>query len=164
MLKHEGGCLCGAIRYETIGAPDRVVFCHCKFCQRATGSSFLLETMFARDKFKLLKGQPARYELTSVGSGKEVVINFCSNCGTKIFLDLERAPTDIGLYSGTYDDPSWFDRLGANSKHIFLDVAQKDTLIHAGVAVFHEHVRRRDGTPTEPLVFDVPHQVGGQND
>ena len=163
MENHQGGCLCGAIRYETVGPPARVVFCHCKFCQRATGSSFLLETMFEREKFALLKGQPARYELTSEGSGKRVVINFCAQCGTKIYLDLDSVPKDIGLYAGTFDDPSWFDRLGPNSKHIFLDFAQKDTLIHAGVSVFHEHVRRRDGTPTEPLVFDVPHQVGAQN-
>jgi hypothetical protein len=160
MTIHAGGCLCGAIRYETNGPPDRVVFCHCKFCQRATGSSFLLETMFARSNFKLLKGTPTRYELTSEGSGKAVVVNFCANCGTKIFLDLARVPNDIGLYSGTYDDPNWFDRLGANSKHIFLDFAQKDTLIHAGLPVFHEHVTRRDGSPTEPVVFDAAHKVG----
>lgn len=159
MVKHEGGCLCGALRYVTVGEPARIVFCHCQFCQRATGTSFLLEAMFPRDRFELLRGTPSRYELTSAGSGKSVVVNFCANCGTKIWLDLERAPTDIGLYSGTYDDPNWFERLGQNSKHIFLDFAQKDVLIHANVPVFHEHVTSRDGAPTEPLVFDATHQV-----
>jgi hypothetical protein len=116
--------------------------------------------MFSRQNFKLLKGTPIRFEVTSEGSGKRVVINFCARCGTKIFLDLERVPGDIGLYSGTYDDPNWFERVGANSKHIFLDFAQKDTLVHAGVPVFREHVTRRDGSPTEPVVFDMPHKTG----
>jgi hypothetical protein len=159
MTTHAGGCLCGALRYETTGVPDRIVFCHCKFCQRATGTAFLLEAMFPRTRFRLTQGTPARYELTSAGSGKRVVINFCQACGTKLWLDLDRVPGDIGLYTGTYDDPNWFERLGANSKHIFLDFAQRDTLIHAGVPVFHEHVTGRDGAPATPVTFDRPHQV-----
>ncbi len=159
MMKHEGGCLCGVIRYETVGPPDRIVFCHCKFCQRATGTAYLVETMFPRTRFKLVQGVPATYALTSAGSGRPVVINFCATCGTKIYLDLARVPGDVGLYSGTFDDPSWFDRLPANSKHIFLDFAQPGTLIPAAFPVFHEHVTRSDGTPTEPVVFTTPHAV-----
>ena len=159
MAVHEGGCLCGALRYKTTGSPDRIVFCHCRFCQRATGTAYLLEAMFARTNFKLTDGTPDRYELISAGSGKKVVINFCANCGTKLWLDLDRVPNDIGLYTGTYDDPNWFDRLGANSKHIFFDFAQRGTLIHAGISVFHEHVTAREGKPSEPITFDTPHQI-----
>lgn len=160
MAQHEGGCLCGAIRYETTGAPDRVVICHCKFCQRATGTAYLVETMFPRERFRLTKGTPATYSLTSAGSGKQVVVNFCATCGTKLYLDLERVPGDVGLYSGTYDDPDWFERSPANAKHIFFDVAQRGVLIPAGINVFHEHVTDRDGTANAPVVFDKPHQVG----
>lgn len=159
MTQHEGGCLCGEIRYETLGEPDRIVFCHCKFCQRATGTAYLLEAMFARTHFKLLQGTASQFALTSVGSGKKLVINFCATCGTKLWLDLERVPNDIGLYTGTYDDPNWFERLGANAKHIFLDFAQKGTLIHGGLPVFHEHMTTREGVPTKPIVFEHPHQV-----
>ena len=35
-----GRCACGAVRYETTGAPRRVSVCHCKACQRRTGSAF----------------------------------------------------------------------------------------------------------------------------
>jgi hypothetical protein len=157
--RHAGGCLCGALRYETAGAPDRIVFCHCRFCQRPTGTAYLLEAMFARSRFSLLAGTPARYELTSEGSGKRIGVNFCTRCGTKIYLDLDRVPNDIGLYTGTYDDPNWFDRFGANSKHIFLDSAQQGTLIHSGLPVYREHITSRDGAATTPVVFDQPHQV-----
>lgn len=156
---HEGGCLCGALRYETSGPPDRVVFCHCRFCQRATGTAFLVETMFPRSRFRLTKGTPATYALNSAGSGKRVEIKFCATCATKIYLDLERVPNDVGVYSGTFDDSNWFERSAANSKHIFLDVAQRGTLIHAGMNVFREHVTTRDGTPTTALVFSEPYQV-----
>lgn len=162
MTVHEGGCLCGAVRYETTGEPDRIVFCHCRFCQRATGSSFLLEAMFPRTRFRLTAGTLSRFALTSAGSGKEVVVNFCATCGTKIHLDLARVPSDIGLYTGTYDDPGWFGRLGANAKHIFLDYAQPGTLVHAGVPVYREHVTTREGTANTPIMFDTHHQVAGR--
>lgn len=160
MSINKGGCVCGNLRYETDGDPDRIVFCHCKFCQRATGTAYLLEAMFSRTKFKLTSGRPAQYTLTSAGSGKQLTINFCPTCGTKIYLDLERVPNDIGLYTGTYDDPNWFERFGPNSKHIFLDYAQRGTLIHAGLPVFHEHINTPEGKPNQPIVFETPHQVG----
>ena len=160
MASYQGGCLRGALRYETMGEPHRIVFCHCRFCQRATGTAYLLDAMFARSNFNITKGVPSRYELTSEGSGKKVVVNFCSRCGTKIFLDLDRVPNDIGLYTGTYDNPNWFERLGANSKHLFLDYAQRDTLIHPGLPVFREHVTTKGGTPTTATTFEKPYQVG----
>jgi hypothetical protein len=157
--KHEGGCLCGALRFETDGQPDRVVFCHCRFCQRATGTAYLVEALFPRTRFRMTKGTPATYAMNSAGSGKRVVINFCATCATKIYLDLDRVPNDVGLYSGAYDDPNWFGRSPANSKHIFLDFAQSGTLVHASMNVFREHINTRDGTPTTPIVFDKPHLV-----
>ena len=37
---HQGGCLCGKVRYETDGSPERSGVCHCRYCQLRTGSSF----------------------------------------------------------------------------------------------------------------------------
>ena len=37
-----GGCLCSELRYETLAEPQRITFCHCRFCQRATGSAFMV--------------------------------------------------------------------------------------------------------------------------
>jgi hypothetical protein len=41
--KHEGGCLCGNVRYVTHGSPRYQAVCHCTFCQRVTGSAYLVE-------------------------------------------------------------------------------------------------------------------------
>ena len=43
---HQGGCLCGTVRYRTVGRPERTTICHCTFCQRLTGSAFLVEPVF----------------------------------------------------------------------------------------------------------------------
>ena len=40
MNKHTGGCLCGSVRFELNKEPDFAYGCHCRFCQKATGTAF----------------------------------------------------------------------------------------------------------------------------
>jgi hypothetical protein len=150
----QGGCLCGAIRYTVSSEPIRVTYCHCKFCQRATGSAYLVEPIFEKKSFEITLGKPATYAQASSGSGKQVTINFCATCGTKLFLDLERFPAIYGVYGGTFDDPNWFDRSPQMARHIFLDSAQIGTVIPAGFSTFRQHAMHIDGTSVEPMVFD----------
>ena len=82
----QGGCLCGALRYEVQKQPARTTMCHCKFCQRATGGAYLVEPVFESADFAVIRGMPKCYTHVSDGSGKEVYIHFCDNCGTKLFL------------------------------------------------------------------------------
>ena len=160
MSKNNGGCLCCAIRYVTKSEPVRVTFCHCKFCQRATGSAFLVEPIFQRSDFDIVTGTPATYVHRSEGSGKLVTINFCATCGTKLFLSFERFPDVIGVYGGTFDNPNWFDRTPENSKHIFLEVAQHGTIIPPDFDTYLQHAARNDGTPVEPIIFEEPRIIG----
>ena len=46
---HEGGCLCGGVRYRTTAKPMRVTVCHCTFCQKLTGSAYLRRTHLRRE-------------------------------------------------------------------------------------------------------------------
>ncbi len=160
MSANGGGCLCGAVRYVTNSEPVRVTFCHCKFCQRATGSAYLVEPIFRRADFAVTDGTPATYAHRSEGSGKLVTINFCATCGTKLFLSFERFPDVIGVYGGTFDDPNWFRRAPESSKHIFLEVAQHGTIIPAGMPAYKQHATLNDGTPVDPLIFEQPHTIG----
>jgi hypothetical protein len=156
----QGGCLCGAVRYAVRSPPMRVTICHCRFCQRATGSAFLVEPIFGKPDFEVISGQPDIYRHRSEGSGKLVYIHFCRICGTKLFLSFERFPDVVGVYGGTFDNPDWYERTAENTRHIFLNVAQCDTVIPAGIKCFDEHATTNEGIPIEPRVFNHHHLIG----
>lgn len=160
MERHEGGCLCGAIRYQTQAAPSRVTVCHCSFCQRATGSAYMVQPVFDDVDLHLLSGEPRVYDAVSAGSGKVIHVHFCAECGTKLWLSFERFPGKLGLYAGSFDEPCWFEIAPERSKHIFLSEARRDTVIPAGIPTFARHVVDNEGTPQEPVVFDTCHIIG----
>jgi hypothetical protein len=148
---HEGGCLCGDVRYRTRAQPLRVTICHCTFCQRFTGSAFLVEPIFRRADVAFYGAVAKRYDHRSDSSRKRVTLNFCGQCGTTICLDLERFPDILGLCGGTFDDPNWFDR--SQSRHIFTRSAQDGVVLPAGVDLYQEHALLLDGTPNQPTVL-----------
>jgi hypothetical protein len=151
--KHEGGCLCGDVRYGTVGEPLRVTICHCTFCQRLTGSAFLVEAIFRKEDV-VFSGTSARsYNHRSDGSGKRVTLNFCTRCSTTLYFDLERFPEILGICAGTFDDPSWFDRSPETCRHIFTRSAQKGVVLPAGLKLYREHALQLDGSPNVPIVL-----------
>lgn len=160
MARNEGGCLCGRIRYATVAAPGRVTICHCRFCQKATGSAYMVEPIFDAADFVVVAGAPRTFDQVSAGSGKVVHVHFCPDCGTKLWLSFERFPDVVGVYAGTFDDPCWFPIKPATAKHIFLGVARSDTVIPAGLPTFVEHAATNDGAPQQATVFETCHQVG----
>jgi hypothetical protein len=159
MAVHEGGCLCGQVRYSVRTAPMRVTICHCRFCQKATGSAFLVEPIFGKADFDVTAGEPKIYRHRSAGSGKMVDVYFCGRCGTKLFLSFERFPDVVGVYGGTFNDPDWFERSAENSRHIFLSVAQRGTVIPAGIPCYDQHAITNDEKPIAPTVFDQHRMV-----
>jgi hypothetical protein len=152
MTVHEGGCLCGALRYETLSDPARVTICHCRFCQRATGSAYMVEPIFRNADFRITKGTPAVYDCRSEGSGKIVHIHFCRTCGTKLRLTFERFTEVCGVYAGTFDDPSWFEIEPNSAKQIFIETARPDSMLLPDIDAFSQHAILNDGTPVEPVV------------
>ena len=149
---HAGGCLCGDVRYQTTHKPVRVTICHCTFCQRLTGSAYLVEPIFKKEDV-VLAGNPKVYHHRSDGSGKRVSVHFCDRCGTTLYLDLERFADMLGICGGTFDHPDWFDRCAANCRHIYIRSAQAGVTLPAGVNMYQEHAVELDGTPNQPTVF-----------
>jgi hypothetical protein len=160
MTVHSGGCVCGAVQYETLSDPIHVTICHCKFCQRATGSAYMVEPVFRVADFQITRGSATTYGDRSEGSGKMVSIHFCAVCGTKLYLRFERFPEVCGVYAGTFDDPSWFEIRPDNAKHIFLEVARHGTIIPPNVKTYVQHATRSDGTQIEPVMFEAPCVIG----
>jgi hypothetical protein len=102
----EGGCSCGALRYRVAGAPLIVHCCHCRDCQRLTGSAFVVNLWMERSQVELLAGEPKTFELEG-GSGKPHTVYFCGHCGAHVWSRYHRAPGDtVLLRAGTLDDPS----------------------------------------------------------
>lgn len=104
---HEGGCVCGAIRYRVAGQPALVQACHCKFCQTRTGSAFALIAAFKQEQVEFTGATPTQYEHRSDESQRWVRCHFCSRCGTTVLLTLEKNPGVSAIPSGTFDDPRW---------------------------------------------------------
>lgn len=154
MVQQMGGCLCGEVRYEVKAHPNHVVVCFCHFCQRATGSDYMAESLFDVSEFEITKGQPETYELISGGSGKRVTVHFCKTCGTKLCLTFERFETSLGVYSGTFDDPNWFERSPANTDYYFLSTAPRGAMVPKGYPTFAEHQLRLDNSAREPEIHD----------
>ena len=104
---HEGGCLCGAVRYRVTSAPFRTGVCHCRFCQRRTGSAFGVGVYFRKEDFELLRGELKSYEHRSDESGRWLRMEFCARCGTTLTWTLDLFPDGRGVAGGSFDDPAW---------------------------------------------------------
>src|SRR5262249_11518447 len=133
--------------------PLQVTICHCTFCQRFTGSAFLVEPIFRREDVVISGCTPRTYHHRSDSSGKRVSLNFCGKCGTTLYLDLERFPEILGLCGGTFDNPNWFDRGPLKCRHIFTRSAQKGVVLPADLPTFREHALQLDGTSNQAIVL-----------
>src|ERR1044071_9446852 len=101
----EGGCACGAIRYVCNGKPVASFNCHCRSCQRFTGSGFMSGLAVPADSFRLTTGEPTYYVRTGARGG-EITRGFCSTCGSPFGARLSRMPTLIAIAAASLDDPS----------------------------------------------------------
>lgn len=149
---HEGGCLCGALRYAVACDPMRLTWCTCHFCQRMTGAPMNALAGFSEEAFAVTKGEVRVYTHVSEGSGKDMHLHSCPVCATTAYVTLERFPGSVGVMAGTLDDPNWFERTPENAKYIFMSGAQKGTLVQAGFPVFEAHATTLDGTPIAPVI------------
>ena len=132
---HQGGCLCGNIRYQTTGDPMRVKVCHCTWCQRRTGTAFAVEALFCRDQIEIT-GKTTRYRSLSDESGRWLDLEFCPACGVSIGFTFERLPGHRMIDSGTFDDPGWISPERHEFRYIYLRSAQCWSRIPEGVQAF----------------------------
>ena len=102
-----GGCLCGAIRYEAGGDPVFSLLCHCRDCQRQSGSAFIAAVRLPSADFRITQGEPSRY-IAKSDSGNDISRIFCGACGAPLYVQVSTRPDLIGLRVTSLDDPSWF--------------------------------------------------------
>lgn len=100
-----GGCLCGAIRYECSAEPIGMGNCHCRDCQKDTGSAYAAE-LFVPLKAVTITGDVKYYD-TMGDSGGVVNRGFCPTCGSRLFAKLGQTKL-MAITAGSLDDPSEF--------------------------------------------------------
>ena len=99
-----GGCLCGRVRYTLSGEPAFTALCHCRNCQRYTGSSF--EAVVAYPSASVSQqGELKTYNDTG-DSGQQVRRRFCPNCGSGVIAEADVLPGVTIILAGTLDDAS----------------------------------------------------------
>jgi hypothetical protein len=101
--KVTGGCLCGAIRYESDQPPYEAGYCHCRTCQKGLGNLFGAWVFIKHSDFRFISGEPAWYE-----SSETAKRGFCMNCGSPIAFQSKRAD-HVAIWLGTLDDPVSFE-------------------------------------------------------
>ena len=143
----DGGCTCGAVRYRLATGPLFVHCCHCRWCQRETGSAFVLNAMIEAERVTLLKGTPEVVDTPSA-SGKGQRIARCPSCRVALWSTYAGAGEAIRFVRvGTLDEP---DRLPPDI-HIFTSSRQPWVLLPSETPAVAEYYDRRDYWPAESL-------------
>ncbi|MEM7465228.1 MAG: GFA family protein, partial [Pseudomonadota bacterium] len=100
------GCACGAIRYESHAEIEFSFNCHCRKCQRATGTGH--SSAFAVPVAETtITGTIKEYEAGS-DNGAKTYAGFCEKCGSPVSSRTARFPERLYLHAATLDDPTIF--------------------------------------------------------
>jgi len=141
----EGGCACGSVRYRVAGEPIFTNNCHCRQCQRQTGSTSVVNAFFESERITLLSGELASHTIPS-GSGGPHEMRRCSVCGTAI---LSHFPPNgrllAALRAGTLDEPGAFTPDAA----IFVSERMPWVTLPERIPAFERDYRHREVLPPE---------------
>ena len=143
----EGGCTCGAVRYRMATRPLFVHCCHCRWCQRETGTAFALNAMIEADRVTLLRGQPEVVDTPS-NSGRGQKIARCPTCRIALWSHYAGAGDAVSFVRvGTLDEP---DRLPPDI-HIFTASKQPWVVLPSGTPAVAEYYDSKQYWPAESL-------------
>jgi len=126
----EGRCTCGEVRYRLAGHPFAVHCCHCRDCQRETGSAFVINGLIETPMLEMLEGSPETIDTPSE-SGKGQKIVRCPTC-------------EVAL---------WSHYGGMGEKAAFVRVG---TLENPDACPPHVHIFTRSKQPWFDLPIDAP--------
>jgi hypothetical protein len=143
----EGGCTCGFVRYRMGVGPLFVHCCHCRWCQRETGSAFVLNAMIEAERVELSGGRVEAI-VTPTLSGKGQTISRCPACWIALWSNYAGAGDAIRFVRvGTLDEP---DRLPPDI-HIFTASKQPWVTLAPGIPAVKEFYRPAEHWPKASL-------------
>ena len=101
-----GGCACGAIRYKAAAPPLFSFKCHCRDCQRMSGSGYM-GVMWVPTESIDISGVFEAHVLKAV-SGRELNRGFCAKCGSNVILRSTEVTQMTQIVASSLDDPKLF--------------------------------------------------------
>ena len=143
----EGGCSCRTVRYRLTATPIFVNCCHCSWCQRETGSAFVLNAMVETDRIVLLAGAPISIDTPSAsGRGQKIVR--CPQCHVALWSHYSGAGQGIAfLRVGTLDAPGQFPP----DIHIYTSTRLPWVVLPEGVRAVPEYYDAKTTWPAASL-------------
>jgi len=130
---HQGGCLCGAVRYRAVvGESKTVTHCHCSMCRKVSGATLATWAEFPAEDFEFTQGQPKIFRSSDIAERA-----FCGRCGCQLTFHAVGDPGGVSkrlwIAVGSTDRPAAIEP----THHIFTD----DRL---------PRLRLEDSLPTSP--------------
>ena len=142
----DGGCACGRLRYRMRSKPMFVHCCHCKDCQRQTGSAFVLNALIEADRVELHAGDPRPYAMPT-DSGRPHTVFRCPDCGTAVWSEYGGLTKLRFIRVGTLDDPTTLPP----DVHIYTRSRLPWITLPEGVPAFEAYYNSRELWPAESL-------------
>jgi hypothetical protein len=143
----EGGCDCRHIRYRLLSRPLFTHCCHCRWCQRESGSAFALNAMIESERVMALGAEPELIDTPSA-SGEGQKFARCPHCRVAVWSHYSGAgPAVKFVRVGTLDNP---DALPPDI-HIFTASKQPWVQLAPGTPAVPEYYDRKAHWPAESL-------------
>jgi hypothetical protein len=105
MTNINGGCSCGKVRFSADADPAFVAVCHCRACQKASGSAFAVIVALPAAALAIT-GDVTTYD-SKGDSGQGKHLRFCPSCGSPVASNVDVIPDLMMVRSGSLDDSSW---------------------------------------------------------
>lgn len=99
LVNLEGGCHCGAVRYQIAGHPFHLTLCYCAICRHVSGAPAVAWFSVPCSAFTMLRGSPRSYR-----SSKTATRSFCANCGTQLTFKADDM-VEIDVTTCSLDSP-----------------------------------------------------------
>ena len=143
----EGRCTCGELRYRMTSKPMFVHCCHCRWCQRETGTSFALNALIESDRVELLAGTPDVVDTPS-NSGKGQKISRCPRCRVAVWSNYGGGGDKVRFIRvGTLAEPDRFPP----DIHIYTMSKQPWVVLPPGAVAVDEYYDSKQRWPAESL-------------
>jgi hypothetical protein len=141
-----GRCSCGAVKYRMTSPPMFVHCCHCRDCQRQTGSAFVLNAIIEADRVEILAGETWPYPQPT-DSGRVHVIHRCAACGTAMWSTYGGRTEARFVRVGTLENPAALKP----DVHIFTRSKQPWVQLPPGAPAFDVYYDPKKQWPPESL-------------